>query len=137
VAFAFRLDVDSALSLQQQRLLGRNLITVFFTVNTPRAFFFRRPRPCAAADTGKSFVPARHIRKPLRGIETGTSKKALLFSCILLDAAVHATSRHSRSSHCDGGGSDDAQPVRNLKKNSRQCLVLASHKSKCANFLWR
>jgi len=62
--------------------LGRNLITVFFTVNTPAKKFFAGAPACRLPD-----APFRHPGKaraymPGTCITATRKKKALLFSCI-------------------------------------------------------
>ena len=52
-SFASRCGVDSTHSLRQAASAGRNLITVFFTVNTPPGFFPAPSRPCR-----RGFPPA-------------------------------------------------------------------------------
>ena len=105
---ACRQDVDSTHSLRQQRLLGRNLITVFFTVNTRARFFFARAQACAAALSGsgeRSATAGTHIHARPRT----PRKKNSLFSAVCLrndGCATHpATSAHRVRRH-----SPQAQP---------------------------
>lgn len=79
---ASRLNVDPAHSLPQERSAGRNLITVFFTVNYPHANFFAKRRARSPAT-----APHRHATHPgqrhaYHDATAGTCRKPLEKSTI-------------------------------------------------------
>lgn len=76
---------------------GRNLITLFFTVNTLLQFFFSRPSPPSPSRSGKYTA-----RSPPRGLAarahaTAPSKKRF-FSAVFLNRSKSAS--HRRRQHC-------------------------------------
>lgn len=77
---------------------GRNLITLFFTVNTLLQFFFSRPSPCSPSRSGKHTA-----RGQLRGLvahaRTTAFSKKHFFSAVFLKHSRSA-SRRLRS-RCD------------------------------------
>ena len=83
---ASRLNVDPAHSLPQQRSAGRNLITVFFTVNYLRAIFFAAVRINTNASPQPSLTTTPRMSScDCQGAQKNHCKKALF--------QTHATSR--------------------------------------------
>lgn len=73
---ASRLNVDPAHSLPQQRSAGRNLITVFFTVNYPRANFFAAVRINTNASPQPSLTTTPRMSScDCQGAQKTTAKK--------------------------------------------------------------
>lgn len=83
-------DVDSAHSLRQATSAGRNLITVFFTVNTPAQNFFAAPVR-RRGQPGRARHRQRHpMHAPRRRAKQAHEGKPLFFGC-----APHAP-KHTR-----------------------------------------
>ena len=79
---ACHLDVDSAHSLRQATSAGRNLITVFFTVNTP-AQNISRPRPSRHRPRRRWRCARTASATPsTRSTKSMHEKKHLLFGCV-------------------------------------------------------
>ena len=114
--------------------LGRNLITVFFTVNTPAKIFFdpapARHRSGGCSDTSP---PASKVGPTAAGIAVD-KKKLLLFSCI-----VRATARkRSVAGYCTRTQGRRAGQHRRRRRRAKNFFAkvrfAALHRPKCANF---
>ncbi|MDG2525431.1 hypothetical protein P6166_08705 [Stenotrophomonas sp. HITSZ_GD] len=114
--------------------LGRNLITVFFTVNTPAKIFFVRPPPPPPPGTQRHHPGRPRARAPMHCIFATHEKKPLLFSCIFFGHANSKATMPRRAHAC-------AHPVRRPTARNRWAKIFsakaafaASHRAKCANF---
>ncbi|GEM_PF-5673103 len=72
---ASHLNVDPAHSLPQQRSAGRNLITVFFTVNYPRATFYGKLHVDPAGNTRLRHPHIHRCRRAHRACNAGAREK--------------------------------------------------------------
>ncbi|HVJ37150.1 MAG TPA: hypothetical protein VM687_05020 [Stenotrophomonas sp.] len=117
--------------------LGRNLITVFFTVNTPAKIFFDRPSARHRSD-GCSATPPPALQAGSAAADIAVDKKKLLlFSCIVRAAARKRDARRHYACARRRRAGQHRRWSRRAKIFFAKVPFAALHRPKCANFSCR
>lgn len=116
----------------RQRLLGRNLITVFSTVNNLSQFFSLWPARGGGVNGGDRGCRCACCTHRNRSSCYGIYVKALFLSAFAKHQAMHAIVHGNRSGSRAASTNARMRPDRPLKKNFRPGGFFASHNPICA-----
>ena len=130
---ASRLNVDPAHSLPQQRSAGRNLITVFFTVNYLHAnFFAQHRRACAPRPLPNAYLH-RSRRCTRRDAVAGTCRKSLQKSTFAISRMRNATCNADTGASLAASAWREKKSVPDMQRVPMQRPFPATRKAFCAN----